>query len=68
MIDTHGELWRHQCEVRYCLTKGSEWFKEYIVGVAKARGKEAADRLRADVRRQHALGNRGEGDEWKDAA
>lgn len=67
-IDTNSEEHRHRCEVRWCLTNGSEWFKTYIAGVAQARGKAAAERLRADVRAQFAAGNRGGEGEWKETS
>lgn len=60
-----NEQYRHQCEVRYCLSKGSAWFRVFIEGVAKKRGQPAADKLRADVRAQHAAGNTGKHGEWK---
>lgn len=63
--DTNSEEFRHQCEVRWCIRQGAEWFKDYVRGVASARGKEAASRLRIDVKRQAAAGNSGEQGEWK---
>ena len=63
-MDTRSEQHRHQCEVRFCLAKGFDWFQGYIRGVKQERGKEAARRLWDDVKQQHALGNKGEPGCW----
>jgi hypothetical protein len=48
---TYSEQYRHQCEVRYVLAMPTpERRRAYLDGVQAARGKAAADRLRADVR------------------
>ncbi|HWH83229.1 MAG TPA: hypothetical protein VNU71_13440 [Burkholderiaceae bacterium] len=44
------ERHRHECEVRFCIAQGFAWFAEFIKGVSKHRGKEAAQRLWDDVR------------------
>lgn len=61
------ELHRHQCEVRWCITKGREWFESYVKGVKAARGATAAKRLWADVREQAAAGNTGARGQWMEA-
>lgn len=58
------EQHRHQCEVRWCLRQGADWFRSYIQAVKQERGVEAARRLWEDVKQQHALGNRGEPGCW----
>ena len=66
VIDTGGEEWRHQCEVRYVL-------KLYMTAPAKAteylnrvedKSPERWKKLKADCRRQWDLGNRGEWGKW----
>lgn len=48
---TYSDEYRYQCEVRYVLAMPSaERRRAYLDGVQAARGKAAADRLRADVR------------------
>ena len=59
-----SEKFRHECEVRHCIRQGREWFENYLKGVAKARGKEAATRLLADVKDQAKKGNKGEAGDW----
>lgn len=59
-----SEQHRHRCEVRYCISKGAVWFGEYIKGVAKERGKEAAKQLLRDVKEQAQRGNTGKAGEW----
>lgn len=61
---TDCEEYRHQCEVRWCISQGADWFKTYVRGVATARGREAARRLTADVKAQAAAGNTGEKGKW----
>lgn len=64
------EQHRHRCEVRSVLrwrvAQGSDWVDEWLTGVEKARGKGAAERLRADCREQWRRGNRGEAGDWRD--
>jgi hypothetical protein len=55
---------RHQCEVRWCIRHGAPWFQEYIKGVKKERGEQAAQRLWSDVKEQAQLGNTGQAHEW----
>lgn len=62
---THSEDYRHQCEVRWCISQGADWFKDYVRGVAMARGREAARRLTTDVKAQAAAGNDGAAGLWK---
>jgi hypothetical protein len=50
--------------VRWCIAGGGAWFQHYIAEVTKARGEEAARRLREDVRLQAALGNTGAPGSW----
>jgi hypothetical protein len=59
------ETERHRCEVRWCISRGSEWFGGYIKEVAKIRGKAAAQRLLRDVKEQAALGNEGATGDWR---
>lgn len=61
---SNHEQFRHQCEVRYAIKQGRDWFERYLTGVAKARGKHAATRLLADVKDQARKGNTGEAGSW----
>ena len=61
-----SELFRHQCEVRWCLTKGLQWFETYAQKVKAARGEEAARALWADVKTQAALGSTGRTGDWRE--
>lgn len=50
MPDRDSEAWRHECEVRYVINLPTAADRRrYLDGVEEQRGKEAADRLRADV-------------------
>lgn len=64
------ELHRHRCEVREWLRRGAdqprEWLVSVLQGVARRRGKQAAERLRADLREQWQRGNRGEPGDWRE--
>jgi hypothetical protein len=60
----NDEQHRHRCEVRYCINKGSTWFKQYIAGMDKNRGKERTATLYRDVVEQAKLGNTGGHGEW----
>lgn len=62
------EQHRHRCEVRYCLSQGPEWFRQYAAGVRAQRGRDAAQRLWDDVKAQAKLGNRGDKDDWREEA
>jgi len=66
-MNTASKQWRHETEVRHCIRMGYAWFSEYITGVRKARGPEAAKRLWDDVKQQAAAGNTGRAGEWKTA-
>jgi hypothetical protein len=61
---------KHRCEVREWIRRGSdkpaEWVKELLAGIAKRRGKPAAERLRRDIREQWSRGNRGEFGDWRE--
>jgi hypothetical protein len=60
-----SERFRHECEVRWCLTKGLQWFEQYAAKVKDARGDSAARALWVDVRAQAALGNTGRAGDWR---
>ena len=45
------EQHRHECEVRYSLSKGADWIKTHLAGVQVKRGFVAYKRLRDDVAR-----------------
>lgn len=68
-LDRRSESFRHQCEVRWLLTKidkAKDKRKaciDYIVLVRAARGDQAADRILDDTRIQWARGNRG--NDWR---
>ncbi|HSC06793.1 MAG TPA: hypothetical protein VLD59_08200 [Steroidobacteraceae bacterium] len=64
--DTSSELYRHQCEVRWCISKGREFFDVYVRDVAAARGRAAAKALIRDVKAQASLGNTGEWSDWRE--
>lgn len=65
MIDTTSDEWRRECEARWVLNtlpvsnKGRRVKKttrmQYINEVERVRGKEAADQLKADIRKQWQL-------------
>jgi hypothetical protein len=48
---TWSEAHRHDCEVRYCFSRGRAWTLEFCVGVTRHRGRTAAERLWRDVAR-----------------
>ena len=60
-----SERFRHECEVRWCLTKGLQWFEQYAAKVKNARGEDSARALWADVKTQAALGNTGRPGDWR---
>jgi len=62
----NSEQFRHQCETRWCITKGAAWFEAYVREVAKTRGRPAAVALLRDVKAQAAAGNTGAPGEWKE--
>jgi len=39
-----------------------------LAGIEKARGKEAAERLKRDIATQWRLGNRGAAGDWRESA
>ena len=62
-MDTSSEEWRRECEARWVLKNlpvankprariRKTTRREYIEAVEKQRGKEAADQLKRDIRRQ----------------
>ena len=40
---------RHECEVRYSLSKGADWIKTHLAGVHEKRGFDAYKKLLDDV-------------------
>lgn len=57
-----SEQYRHACEVNHVMSlPGSEKRREYILGVEKIRGKQAADRIRFDceILRVQSMENEG---------
>ena len=67
------EEYRHQCEVREWIKRrvakgppeGRGWLAHVLAAIEKRRGKEAAERLRNDIRQQWTLGNRGDFGDWR---
>jgi len=59
----HEQTEKHRCEVRYILRMAGP--KKFMAQVAKARGREAADRLWQIVLEQYQLGNRGDVGDWR---
>jgi len=66
--DDTEEQHRHRCEVRQLLRwrqeRGLAWVRDWLAGVERKRGAEAAQRLRADGSEQWLRGNRGERGAW----
>lgn len=60
-----SEKHRHQCEVRWCISRGAEWFGGYLVGIKQKRGAEAAQALLRDVKDQARLGDEGAAGDWR---
>ena len=60
---------RHQCECRWLLAqrqqRDAEWLDVHMAAIAKRRGVEAAQALRADCRAQWVAGNRGAWGDWR---
>ena len=60
---------RHRCEVRQLLLwraqHGREWVREWLSGVERRRGPDAAQRMRSDAALQWGRGNRGESCDWR---
>lgn len=70
MHDDDLETFRHQCEVRWLLKRygaeGKEAVSAWLDDVARQRGQEWAERIRADALHQWRMGNRGhEKGEWR---
>lgn len=63
------EQHRHRSEVRWMLTQrqqhDAEWLDAHMAAIAKRRGAEAAETLRADCRAQWVAGNRGTWGDWR---
>lgn len=51
-MDTSSEEWRAECEARWLATKKPHEIESFLEKVAKARGQEAADKLRSDARKE----------------
>lgn len=64
-MSNNSERYRHQCEVRWCISNGHEWFDDYVRKVKAARGEEAASNLWRDVKKQAQRGNTGEPGDWR---
>lgn len=68
----NDEEYRHQCECREWMRRrreqGPEWLRRMLAGIEKARGKEAAERLKRDIATQWRLGNRGAPGDWREPA
>jgi hypothetical protein len=59
---------RHQCEVRHVLAlraESREKVDSFLALVEARRGREAANRLKADAAEQWSLGNRGKYGDWR---
>jgi hypothetical protein len=64
---------RHVCEVREWLKRraamgprdGKTWLAGVLNDIERKRGKQAAERLRGDIRRQWIAGNRGDPGDWR---
>ncbi len=70
MTDTNSEEYRHRCEVitvlRWRAANNRQACYKHFDAVEEQRGRQARNRLEADVREQWALGNRGQGPEdWR---
>lgn len=49
-IDTWGEVWRHECEVRWLANRpNANTRRAYLDAIEQRRGRPAADRLRASL-------------------
>ena len=64
MTQDDNEIHRYRCEVRYICALGDQ-APAFLAEVAKRRGLDAADKLRADARDQYARGCRGEYGDWR---
>jgi hypothetical protein len=59
LVCTHGEEWRHECEVRWALKLPDKARKprisklDYLNGIEKERGSEARFKLRQDMLRRY---------------
>ena len=65
---------RHRCEVREWMRRraqkgpgdGRSWLGKVMQDIERKRGKNAAERLRHDIRQQWQLGNRGDVGDWRE--
>ena len=67
---TYTEWFRHQCEVRYVLSRrcvNSASARHYLDLVEKQRGKASRAAIERDAREQWARGNRGVAGDWREA-
>lgn len=66
----HDEQARHRCEVREWLRRSrgqsKEWADQLFADLARIRGKAAGKLLQDELKRQSALGNRGEYGDWRE--
>lgn len=46
MTPAETEQYRHECEVRYAVSKGKDWSREFLGNVRKARGEAQYVKLR----------------------
>jgi hypothetical protein len=62
------EEFRHQCEVRFLIKRrvfrGAAWLRGQLELTEKKRG-SAVEKLKADIKAQWGLGNRGEMGDWR---
>lgn len=61
---------RHRSEVREWIRRGigkdKQWLQDVMKGIAKVRGRAAAETLWRDIRAQWKAGNRGEPGDWRE--
>lgn len=66
---SYSEWFRHQCEVRYVLSRrcvNAAFARAYLDGIEAKRGKEGRLRVERDARDQWARGNRGAPGDWRE--
>jgi hypothetical protein len=56
---------RRRCEIRYVCSLDDR-ADRFLAEVERKRGKETADRLRAEASEQYRKGNRGEAGDWRE--
>ena len=67
MTPDDKEIHLYRCEVRFvCSLSSSQARTAFLAEVAKRRGRDAADKLRADAREQYSRGNRGAAGDWRE--